>query len=173
MYAKKTQNWLKYGDFILLDTLCQHAALVLAFMVWHSFALPYADIEYINLAVVYALANVLVAIANRSMEGVWKRGYYKEFEKSCWHVVQVSLLISLYMFAVKVGSVYSRATFGLAAVFHLLLGYVIRLVWKRFVLRSKKGLSVAAVYIVTTKERAEQAVSRFLQNNVGVVVQGL
>ena len=67
---------MKHIDFILLDVLCLHIAFVLAYMTRHGWALPYGSGDYLNLAVVYTLVDILVLVANRTMKNVLKRGFY-------------------------------------------------------------------------------------------------
>ena len=98
MYARITQSWQKHIDFFLLDLLCLHIAFVLAYMTRHGLRIPYADADYLNLAVAYTMVDVLVLIANNTMKNVLKRGYYKEIKQTFWHVFFVTALVSLYMF---------------------------------------------------------------------------
>ena len=166
MYARKTQSWLKHIDFILLDIICLHIAFVLAYMTRHGLSNPYADIEYFNLAAIYTLVDILVLIANRSMKNVLKRGFYKEMEQTVRHVFYVTALVALYMFSVQAGIIYSRISFFLLSAYYVLIAYGVRLVWKKFLMKKKKELCRAAVYFVTTKERAEYVVKRFYDNNI-------
>ena len=166
MYARKTQSWLKHIDFILLDIVCLHIAFILAYMTRHGLSNPYADSEYFNLAAIYTLVDILVLIANRSMKNVLKRGFYKEMEQTVRHVFYVTVLVALYMFSVQAGSTYSRIAFFLLSAYYVLLAYGVRLLWKKFLMKKKKELCRAAVYFVTTKERAEYVVKRFYDNNI-------
>ena len=166
MYAKKSQSWLKHSDFMLLDVLCLHVAFVLSYMTRHGWANPYAEIEYLNLAAIYTLVDILVLLANRTMKDVLKRGFYKEMEQTVRHVFYVTVLVSLYMFSVQAGDVYSRITFFVLSGYYILLAYAVRLFWKKYLMKKKKELCRAAVYFVTTKERAERVVERFDNNNI-------
>ena len=174
MYAKKNQSWLKHGDFILLDILCLHIAFVLAYMVRHGFANPYADESYLNLAVVYTLVDFTVLVANRSLQNVLKRSIYKEMKKTANHVILVTLIVSLYMFSVQTGKVYSRITFYLMTVFYLVVTYGVRLLWKHYLLHKKREFCHTAVYFITVEDRARKVVDRFRKNNLqSVALQGL
>ena len=166
MYARKTQSWLKHIDFILLDIVCLHVAFILAYMTRHGLSNPYADIEYFNLAAIYTLVDVLVLVASRSMKNVLKRGFYKEMEQTVRHVFYVTVLVALYMFSVQAGSTYSRIAFFLLSAYYVLIAYGVRLLWKKFLMKKKKELCRAAVYFVTTKDRAEYVVKRFNDNNI-------
>ena len=166
MYARKTQSWLKHIDFILLDIICLHVAFVLAYMTRHGLSNPYADSEYFNLAAIYTLVDILVLIANRSMKNVLKRGFYKEMEQTVRHVFYVTVLVALYMFSVQAGSTYSRIAFFLLSAYYVLIAYGVRLLWKKFLMKKKKELCRAAVYFVTTKDRAEYVIKRFNDNNI-------
>ena len=174
MYARKTQSWLKHIDFILLDVVCLHVAFVLAYMTRHGVSNPYAETEYLNLAGIYTLVDVVVLLANRTMKNVLRRGYYKEMEQTVRHVFYVAVLVSMYMFSVQAGNVYSRITFFLMAGYYVLIAYGVRIIWKKYLMKKKKEMCRAAVYFVTTKDRAEYVVKRFRSNNItSRKVQGL
>ena len=166
MYARKTQSWLKHLDFMLLDVLCLHVAFILAYITRHGLANPYSDGDYLTLAAIYTLVDFLVLIGNRSMKNVLKRGFYKEMEETVKHVFYVTLLVSLYMFSIQMGLAYSRITFFLMSGYYILIAYGVRLGWKKFLMKKKQELCRAAVYFVTTKDRAEYTLKRFYDNNI-------
>lgn len=174
MYSKKAQGWLKHIDFILLDIICLNISFILAYITRHGLTNPYGKTEYINLVIVYTLVDFLVLIVNRTMKNVLKRGYYKESAQTAKHVFYVSLLVSLYMFSVQTGDIYSRITFYLLAVYYAVISYGARLIWKRVILRRKKGSIGAAIFFVTTEERAEQVIRRFRENSINFkLIQGI
>ena len=166
MYARKTQSWMKHGDFILLDILCLHIAFVLAYITRHGLAIPYVNENYLNLAVVYTLVDILVLIASGTMKDVLKRGYYKEIERTICNVFLVTALVSMYMFLVQMGKTYSRITFYLISVYYLIIAYAVRLLWKKILMKKNKGQANVAVYFVTTRSRAEYVGNRFFANNI-------
>lgn len=174
MYTKRTQSWLKHGDFILLDVLCLHIAFALAYMARLGFMNPYAEEKYLNLAVVLTLVDIVVLIANRTMKDVLKRGFYKELEQTVRHVLWVMLIAVLYMFSLRVSTAYSRIILYLLAAFYLVISYAVRLLWKKVILKNKKVTHHTAYYFVTTRERAEWVIERFQQNNVySSAIQGM
>lgn len=174
MYARKTQGWLKHGDFILLDVLCLHIAFVLAYMIRHDWANPYANSDYLSLAIVYTLVDLVVLICNRSMKNILKRGFYKEMEQTARHVFLVALIVSLYMFSMQSGEIYSRITFYLFCGFYILIGYAVRVLWKKYLLHKNRERCHTAYYFITTQARAEMVIDRFKKNNlVGRVIQGI
>ena len=166
MYSQKTQGWLKHLDFILLDMVCLQVAFVLAYMTRHGFVNPYEESHYMGLAAVYLLVDFLVLVANRSMKNVLKRGFYKEIAQTVQHTFFVVTIVALYMFSVKSGHEYSRIMFYLQAVYYVLLAYIVRLCWKRFLFHRGRELVGDAIYFVTTKDRAERVIQRFRQNCV-------
>lgn len=174
MYAKKTQSWLKHGDFILLDVLCLHAAFVLAYVTRHGFSNPYASADYLHLAAIYTLVDILVLIANRTMKNVLKRGRYTEMEQTFRHTFFVTVLVSLYLFSVQAGMTYSRITFFLVSAYYLVIAYGLRVFWKKCLMKRNRVLDRTAIYFVTTKDRAEDVLQRFRENNItGKKIQGI
>ena len=166
MYSKRTQGWVKHFDFIILDMLCLNVAFVLAYMTRHGFLNPYSGIEYINLALVYTLVDFVVLVANRTLKNVLKRGMYKEIAATVKHVLLVTMMVSLYMFAVQQGDAYSRIMFFLLPAYYAVLTYGVRLGWKQVLLRKIQNRYRAAMYFITLEDRAERVIQRFRQNNL-------
>ena len=166
MYSRKPKGWMKHIDFILLDILCLQVAFVLAFMTRHGFVSPYANWEYMNLAMIYTLVDFVVIVANETMKNVLKRGFTKEITQTIKHVFLVVVLVSLYLFAIKHGEVYSRITFFLIAGYYPLISCMIRILWKQVLLQKKKDIITASIYFITTADRAERIVNRFRKNNI-------
>ena len=161
MYSRKTKSWMKHSDFILLDLLCFQLAFLLAYMTRHGLSNPYVSADYRELAVIYLFSTFLVAIANRTMKNVLKRGYYKEMVETVKHAVFVFLVVTLYIFSAQRGIEYSRIVVYVTTGYYVVIAYVVRLLWKRVILRRKKSKPGPAVYVLTTRERAERVVTRF------------
>ena len=141
MYKRNAQGWLKHIDFILWDILILQGSFILGYMIRHGLGnWPYNRQDYISLAIVLAVVDLLVSVIFNTMHNVMKRGKLKEFTASIRHVALVLVLMSLYLFSTQVGDIYSRITIYLTAGFHLVLGYLFRLLWKfmiRRILRNK------------------------------------
>ena len=174
MYSKKSQGWVKHADFILLDILSLQAAFILAYITRHGMANPFASELYLNMAAVYAMTDFLVMITNSTMKNVLKRGCYVEFIHTIKHSFLVALIISAFLFSAKYAEAYSRVTFYLTALFYLVIAYVIRLAWKQILKKTKMGITVTAMFLVTTAERAEEVISKIRKHNTGnYQIQGL
>ena len=174
MYSQKTKSWTKHLDFILLDILCLHIAFVLAYISRHGFQNPYADFLYFDMAVIYTLADFVVLIMNSTMKSVLKRGFYKEVVQTLRHVLIVTAIMLGYLFSMQSGGEYSRITFYLTTIYYLLISYSIRLIWKSVLRNRKRDALVAAVFFVTTSERAEQVIATFREHSMGrYSIQGI
>ena len=166
MYHKKVQGWSKHIDFIILDIICLHIAFLLGFMTRHGLGNPYKEELYFNIAVIYTMADVLVLLANSTMKNVLKRGYYREAAETIKHVFLVAFVVVVYLFSTQRGEDYSRITFYLTAIYYVALSYVVRLLWKKLLLRSRKGSIGTAIYLVTTSDRVEKLVEQLQKKDV-------
>lgn len=174
MYQKKAQGWRKHADFILLDLICLQLSFVLAYMTRHGVNNPYGENLYRNIAVVYTVTDMMVLVVNNTMKNVLKRGFYIEVLQTVKHAFLVALIVSVYLFSAQYGEDYSRITFYLTAIYYLVISYAARVFWKKKLLRAKKDMLRAAVYIVTTSERAEQVIEKFEKNSLGkYIIQGV
>ena len=175
MYRKSAKGWLKHSDFILLDLLCLQLGFLIAFWIRHGFNNPYLQPLYRNEAIALVLIQLSVTFLGESFKNVLKRGYYNEFTAAFKQAVMVTLLSTFYLFLVKDGGSYSRLTLLLTGVIYLLLTYPTRIFWKKKLLSGAVGrISPRSMLIVTTRERAEEAVQNITTfNYTGYRVMGL
>ena len=161
MYSAKTKSWMKHSDFIFFDILSLQLAFLLAYITRKGWGFAYLNADYRELAIIYLFSDFLVATANRTMKNVLKRGYYKELEQTIKHGVFVFLVVTLYLFSTKTGIDYSRIVLYVTTGYYVVIGYAVRLGWKKYILHRNKGKNGPAVYFLTTKDRAAQVVTRF------------
>ena len=174
MYSRKTNSWLKHADFIFFDILSCQIAFLLAYMTRHGLQNPYVSSSYRELAVIYIFSSFLVAVANRTMKDVLKRGYYKEFVQTVKHGMFVFLVATLYLFSTKTGIDYSRIVLYVTTGYYVVIAYGVRLGWKKFLLNRNKGKKGPAIYFLTTADRAEQVMTRFREKDMqNSVIQGM
>lgn len=161
MYKRNAEGWLKHIDFILWDVIILQGAYVLGYMIRHGWGQwPYLREGYRALAIVLAVADILVAIVFSTMHNVLKRGKLKELIETVKHVALVLLFMSLYLFSTQAGDSYSRITLYLTAGFHLILGYLIRLVWKPLIRRINRGKAKGTMILVAE----ESSVHKIIQH---------
>ena len=161
MYKRTRQGWLKHLDFILWDILILQAAYILGYMIRHGWGnWPYVRLDYRILAIILMAADVFVSIAFNTMHNVMKRGYLKEFTATLKHVSLVLVLMSLFLFSTQTGDIYSRITIYLTSVFHLLLGYGIRILWKPVIRRMNRNKPKSTMILVAEEESVPKIVEK-------------
>ena len=165
MYRKDSERWLKHIDFIVLDMICLQLAYVLAYAISGYGFNPYAIIIYRNMAVFLELADLIVIFAYGTMKSVLKRGYYRDFVVTIKHSVMVGALAVLYLFMLQQGQKFSRLTLILTIVIYLLLTYLIRELWKKFLRKKMEDGGERKLLIVTSEDVAEQVVASMKENN--------
>ncbi len=176
MYRKSAKGWLKHWDFILLDLICLQLAFLAAYMARHGVNNPYAQSLYRKEAIVLILIQIIVVFLGENFKNVLKRGYYKEFAATVKQALFVTLFSVFYLFLTQEGELYSRMTLLLTGVFYLLLGYPVRLLWKKHLLKGPTILmSQRSLLVFTDKEHAEETVCNILsrKNYYGFRLSGL
>ena len=141
MYKRTSRGWVKHLDFIILDVLCLQISFFLAYFVRQHTWNPYTNDFYRTVGILLIIFDLLVAVMMDSMHNVAKRGYYKEAIQTFKHSAVVFLITILWMFSLKNSDAYSRITIYLTFIFHLLISYVVRLLWKHII--KKHGLRAA------------------------------
>lgn len=160
MYKKNNQGWIKHIDFILWDTAVLQVAFVMAYAIRQGGSMPYASGIYRTLAVMLVAVNILIAAIFNTMHNVMKRGYYREAAQTLKQALLVFVGIVLYIFSTQTGEAYSRATLYLTAIFHLVLGYGVRLAWKPTVRRLGKNSQKAAMILVADEKHTPEILDR-------------
>lgn len=165
MYKKVSKGWLKHLDFILWDMLSVHLALLFAFFLRHGVGNMYMDVRYRNMAIVLTLIQVFTVIFFDSMKNVLKRGYYKEFIYTVRHVFLVTLITMGYLFSTQRSEEYSRIILYVMGLFYVIIGYIIRILWKKHLLNKMENGGKRSMLIVTTRSMAEDIVYNIRNNN--------
>lgn len=165
MYKRTSQGWVKHLDFILLDVLCLQLAFFLAFFLRQHSWMPYESDFYRAVGILLTIFDILVSVMLDSMHNVMKRGYYKEAMQTFRHCAVVFLLTILWMFTLKNSDAYSRTIVFLTFVFHLLFGYGVRLLWKRYLSKhGTKSSGKLSLLAVLEPDLAEKMVGRLTGN---------
>lgn len=159
MYKEKSQDWMKHLDFIVIDLLMLLLAFVLAYLTRYGIHMRNKEI-YVSLALILLLLNFAVMIIGGTTRGVMYRGYYRELAVTAKHVILVLLLCMMYLFLVKDSETYSRLVIGYFGCYYFALAYVSRQLWKSFLKRTPDK-NKTAIYVITTKDRAEEVVKRY------------
>ena len=165
MYRKDSERWLKHIDFIVLDMICLQLAYVLAYAISGYGFNPYAIIIYRNMAVFLESADLIVIFAYGTMKSVLKRGYYRDFVVTVKHSVMVGALAVLYLFMLQQGQKFSRLALILTIVIYLLLTYLVRELWKKFLRKKMEDGGERKLLIITSEDAAEQVVVNMKENN--------
>lgn len=162
---KKNQNgWAEYTDFILIELL----TVVVSFSVALLIRLNLEEItsiksEYLLLLGIIALFNVLASCLFDAFRNVFTRSVFLEFTMSLRQVVIVFAGVTLYLFAVQESATYSRIMLVLTFLFDLVLGFVVRLLYKKSKLAQK--IHAYRMLVVTQSDLIDQVLAEILENN--------
>ena len=168
MYQKKKSSWVKHLDFTVLDCLSMELAFVIAYLIRHGWGNSYKIGLYRNAALVLVFIHLLVVFFGERYRGILRRGSLEEAKEVISHVTIVVIMLSVYLYMAQRGEEYSRAVFLLTWGLGIVLSYIIRVIWKKF-LRSKAvwGGQKKSLMIVTRKETALDTIKTVQENNFG------
>ena len=153
-------------DFILIDLISLQVSYILASLIRHH-SLPYSQLIYRNLGIALILIDAIVMMFLNSMHDVLKRNMFVELGKTVKHCVFVLALATTYMFALQASYEYSRILLFITCLFHIVIGFTTRVLWKQFLIRH--GLPVGkrgTMLVVLQSDSAEQMMERLLRNHV-------
>ena len=167
MYQKKSGSWLKHSDFIILDIICLQVSMLLAYVIRHGFASPYANPLYRRMALFLLLADFSTVFFWESFKNVLKRDKYTEFVATLRQVLIVLLLSVLYLFSTKEVGNYSRIVLYLTGLLYVFISYPARLLWKKFVTKRMKGRGTRSLLIIACEENAAEVAKTITEKNLG------
>ena len=150
---------MKHLDFILWDVIGLHLAYVAAYFIRYSTGSPYQDQDYLSMAVVLTVVDILVAVLFDTMHNILQRDRWMELASMVKHAILVFALLAVYLFSVKMGSEYSRITMYLTFGFHMLFGYGLRQFWKWVVVKKGVRLIKRSLLLVADEENIQEVLS--------------
>lgn len=160
MYRKRSNNWTKHLDFLILDLISLQLALLVSYIIRMGWQDIYDNIIYQKMAVILVMIDIFVIFFSESFKDILKRGYYKEFTAMGAQALLVALCSAFYLFAVQEGQAYSRSILIMTGVTYFLFGYLARIGWKGFLKRNKgRDSNRRALLVVTTKDRAKASLN--------------
>lgn len=176
MYKRNAQGWSKHLDFILIELLSLQISYILASLIRHG-TFPYSSPLYRNLGIVLLLIDAVVLMFLNTMHDVLKRGYYTELVQTIKHCLIVFALATAYMFSLQTSESYSRIVLYITLAFHICIGFLIRVLWKKYILKHGTPMSKKATMLaVLDDQSADSIMDRLLTNSlenydiVGVVL---
>ena len=166
MYRRDAKSWLKHFDFMVIDLLVLQVAFVLSFVLRHGWINPYSIPLYSSMGMFLMLCDLVVIFFTEPFRNILKRGYYREFEAIFQQTVFLMLFAVLFLFTRQTGEAYSRTSMYLLGPLYIVIGYVVRLGWKK-VIKSNLQDGNRSLLIVTTSQGAKETIERIRVNNYG------
>ena len=114
----------------LIDLFCLHLSFLFGYFIRNGLENPYLIPTYRNMAIVFMLIQIMVAIFFGTMKNVLKRGYWKEFSSTLKNVCLLELLCAFYLFTTQEAAEYSRIVLYLTGIIYAVLSYLVRISWK-------------------------------------------
>lgn len=159
MYKQNNRRWMKHLDFIVVDALALVLALVVGTLLQSHQLSLLLTAPYRVLAVMLVLTDILIAALFHTMHNVLRRGYYQEMVQTIKQVLMVLSIELVLLFVTKLTGNFSRVILSGAAVFHLIFGYLFRVIWKRVVIASAKP-EKRSMLLVCKEKDVERILSR-------------
>ena len=150
---------LKHIDFYILDILTLVGSFILSNYIRHGTV--FLNEDYRTILLIMALLGVVISIFLEPYNNILKRGYIKEF-RSVIEYNSISLLvISLYLFALREGSTYSRLVFAYTYLINIFLSYICRCGLKKVIRYSwKNSENKRSMLIITNKKCFKKNIER-------------
>ena len=165
LYRKSPKGWAKHWDFILVDEVAIALSFFLAYWIRNGWGDPFRAEIYRTLFFVALISNVAVAILFNTFSGALKHRRYRLLGDTLRHAALVLLLNISFTFATQTGDAYSRIVVFLMPVFHVVLGFAFRVLYRRFWL---KHHARQPLFLITTDDQAEAIIDRVRRDTAGM-----
>ena len=167
MYRKESSSWMKHLDFIILDILCIQIALFVAYIFRSGLQNPFLNERYQQMVIIITITDIVVVFFMQSYKGILRRGYFKEFKETLYHVSMTIMGFILFNFITKTGEQYSRIVVVLMWEIAIVLCYIVRVYRKKKIkLRAlASGRGRKSMIVIIDYASAEEFVKRICRNN--------
>ena len=165
MYRKNSNGWLKHWDFIILDLVALQLAYISSYVLRMGTSDLYHNGLYLNIGIIIILIDICTAFFTEPYHGIMRRGYFVEFKNVLKHVFIVSVLVIVYLFMSKQGSMTSRLMISSFIPMAVVLLYAVRIVWKKYLLKHGNMLySKINILLVSTSDEIDSMLRQVEQN---------
>ena len=165
----KRSSIYKHLDFMLID----YGTLIVSFLLSYysrigSLSSFIKSSSYRLLLMIMLLVNVCVDFFFEPYKNILRRSYLKELKSVILYILINVLLLSLVLFAARVGINYSRLFVSFTYVYFLLLSYLFRQIWKHYLNHISKTAIVHSnkkMLLITDKKNVEKLLDKVNNNN--------
>lgn len=167
MYRKSSKGWSKHGDFILLELIILQVSFIIAFYLKNGIGTVHIweSETYRLIALILLLVDCVVIYFSETFKDVLRRGVFKELVESVKHTVLVMILTIAFIFITKKGSDVSRIVFILTGIFHVVLSYLVRILYKNTIITIMKKSGFKSLLVISSAADAEKNIENINNNN--------
>ena len=152
MYKRAFHGWMKHVDFILLDELSLFLVLVAAYAGPFALAFP-SESNPMGLIALILEINLLLIIASDFLETVVHNSDWTEFKltvRHCFYLLSFTFLAML----IRDGEfIYPPVTVFICFFLYLLLSFVSRILWRRFLFKQVRNKDTQKALLIVTYEK--------------------
>lgn len=161
MHIKEKYSWIKHLDFILIDMI----TLFCSFLI--SYLYIFGDIDFAHssgwstIIILMELLNVIITLLLNPYSGILRRPYYTQFLTSLKLVLYNMVTISLLLYTMKVGPVFSRGVILGTFLIYYLVSLALKYIWKRALLQGKISFSTTktkSLFVVCTSKKIREVI---------------
>lgn len=164
MYSKNASSWLKHLDFMIIDLIALELSFLMAYYIRHRDFFRDDGGIYREVGIIFVLIHLIIVFFNESYTGILRRGYYKEAVAIVKHSTMVNILVSLYLYLQKEGAEFSRTTFLLTWGIFIVLGYLLRILWKYVLVRKYYALRRRKMLVFTSEKEAKTVIKKLKES---------
>ena len=132
MNIKRKSKRLRHITFNLIDLACLIVSFFIAYYVKFGTLNIFVNIEWPILLAIICIINVMTSIIERTYIGILKRRYYQQFQKELSLVLTQVAVISILLFSLKMGAIFSRQMVFTTYIMYFVFSQVIKYLRKKF-----------------------------------------
>jgi len=132
MDIKRKSKRLRHITFNLIDLACLIVSFFIAYFIKFGTLNIFVSLEWPLLLAIICIINVMTSIIERTYIGILKRRYYQQFQKELSLVLTQLAVVSILLFSLKMGAVFSRQMVFTTYIFYFIFGQITKYLRKKF-----------------------------------------
>ncbi len=167
MYEKSVSSWLKHWDFMVIDIIVLHLCLLLSFVAVWDEGVPYLNMRFRTIALLFLLCQVAVVFFTQPYKGILKRGNTAELGLSIKYTATVIITFLLATFILHQQHIFSRRFIVLSMVLYAAATYPTRYLLKRNIMyRMRETKQKRHMLVITCSAKIKDVIHNLTKSEL-------
>ena len=137
MFIDKEKSWFKHIDFLIIDIVAISFSFVLANLFYFHSLKYYQSNVYITILTTIYFAFFIVNSLSNQYSGILRRNNTDEIKHFLLYFITTFFINVFIIYIFRLSLLFSRATLLITYFIYLIIGFLIRIIWKSLIISRK------------------------------------